>query len=1729
MTETILRSLARRPPSALARPFAVAVYAVVLSLGGVLWLKLVHELQGSHAPGDTGFALELGRDVLLALPLQFAWIWIAVLLTRRALQRSGEQSPALSAAVLAVVVALVASLALALGAPLHAAIFGAIPAPSHEMPALLHLFWETVVGLVATLPLAAIATGFLLRRRPWDAPDTRRWLALAPSAQRLRLATLLLVLVLAPAATFAGSGVDGATADLSPGSPCPGGAPTKTYDVRAIDVDIPLNRFGDHDPNGKMFVLSDRVGDVREQEASQHVSIGLRDDPIQALVIRANLGDCVEIEFTNDASGGEYGVHIDGLSFDMGSSGDAVGNNAPSSAARGESRTYRYYIPEEPELEGAHYMRPGPGNRQAVAHGLFGTLLVEPQGSEYLDMDTAEPIESGWEAMIVPGDGKKAFREYALIQHEIGDESADVMDRADEPLPVVDPLTDGYRPGSRAMNYRSEPFMRRLERNGRMKSNAYGSYAFGDPATPMPRSYQGDPTKMRILHGGSETFHVYHLHGGAIRWRFNPHADTTFDYQDTGLNKHPAVAQSPSSRLDSQSTGPGQSFDLQVENGAGGGQAAAGEFLFHCHIAEHYVAGMWSFWRVFDTLQPHLAPLPDREPPPSPVDSTELIGKTMPDGTTLTKDNLDAWIRPQIPPQGVPSGEQDATVWNWQIDEQDPDKPLYLGEPEDKRAWANLTNELDEQKLPGHPGLFAGDQPVGPQDRPKILFNPENGRPAFPLLRPQIGDRPPFSPNGHSGAPYLGEQGDQAKQGDGPDPWANRADGICPAGAPGRNFNVVALDVSVPITRNVRDPGGKIFVLAKDADDVAAGRKPAEPLAIRGNQGDCVSVTLTSRQRDENASDRFAKVNMHIHHVQFDTQASDGVVSGMSYEQSVRPFAIEDPRLAAPANAGATTLSLTDVSKFQPGVFIGVGLGTEQIEVREIASIDAAQNQLTLSRPLENSHASGSAAGVEFAQYRWYPDAMLDNVFWHDHVDGIHGWGHGLVGQFIVEPPGSTYHDPRTGAQIESGALADIRTNNPMAAASGVGGSFREMVTWTIDENPITDSTINLRAEPFADRYARNNDPSLLFSSWTHGDPVTPLPLAYANDPFVIRSVAVGPDAETFHVDGHRFNLETRWPKSTSLSTMTYGVSERQSLILEGGAGGPQGRPGDYLYMNGVGRRFRQGAWGMIRVLGKQVPQLQPLPGTSVPLGGSPLPTPTGGRPPASPAAGNPCPNGAPERHFKIAAVDRPVGSPLGTLAAFVPTSDAAAVESGQLRPEPLVMHAAAGECIVAELTNRRSIRASLHADELVRSQESSGVNVGYGPEQTAAPGQSRVYRYFADTRDIGSAQLSDYGDVDSGRDGLYGAIVVADRGAKFYDTRSGAPTSVGSQVDVHLPNGDAYRDFTLQMADDDPVIGGSNMPYPSAVDGPALVNHRSARRPDSPTQFSSAVRGDPATPLLRAHAGDKVRVHALGAPGNEQIHVLSMGGQPFAIDPLIARSNEVGSHVVGPRQSLDFELQGGAGGRNHATGDFFYGDLRRAFTEAGMWGLMRVTPDAGCDPMPLYDDRCPRPPAPPEDLVPEGGSDAGSGAGADGGAVAQAPGAQAQPLAKQPAANETATAVPKPSGLRVAKRVKASKLADPGIRLRFRAPVGSRVVRLRLLRLGPDDVANVVATRVVAVKAGSVKIDWRLRPRELRRLRGGRYLIELRAGKRSSALWAARLERPIVVLGPVAGPAARR
>jgi hypothetical protein len=145
---------------------------------------------------------------------------------------------------------------------------------------------DAVVAFPVDLLVAGSVAAGLARRRPWEAPQVRAWHAPGTPFGRIAFQGALALAVLAPVGLLAQTGTERAIAGSGPGTPCPVGAPVKTFDVRALNVDIPLNRFGDHDPAGKMYALASMEAAIRAQEASRHVSIGLRDDPIQPLVIR---------------------------------------------------------------------------------------------------------------------------------------------------------------------------------------------------------------------------------------------------------------------------------------------------------------------------------------------------------------------------------------------------------------------------------------------------------------------------------------------------------------------------------------------------------------------------------------------------------------------------------------------------------------------------------------------------------------------------------------------------------------------------------------------------------------------------------------------------------------------------------------------------------------------------------------------------------------------------------------------------------------------------------------------------------------------------------------------------------------------------------------------------------------------------------------------------------------------------------------------------------------------------------------------------------------------------------------------------------------------------------------------------------------------------------------------------------------------------------------------------
>src|SRR3954468_1038157 len=100
MTETLIRTAARRPLSALARPSVVAALALVLAYGGGLWLNVLHKAEGGVERNEPPFVLHWLRDATLALPLVMVAVWVGVLLTRRLIERTRCESNALAAATL---------------------------------------------------------------------------------------------------------------------------------------------------------------------------------------------------------------------------------------------------------------------------------------------------------------------------------------------------------------------------------------------------------------------------------------------------------------------------------------------------------------------------------------------------------------------------------------------------------------------------------------------------------------------------------------------------------------------------------------------------------------------------------------------------------------------------------------------------------------------------------------------------------------------------------------------------------------------------------------------------------------------------------------------------------------------------------------------------------------------------------------------------------------------------------------------------------------------------------------------------------------------------------------------------------------------------------------------------------------------------------------------------------------------------------------------------------------------------------------------------------------------------------------------------------------------------------------------------------------------------------------------------------------------------------------------
>ena len=121
-----------------------------------------------------------------------------------------------------------------------------------------------------------------------------------------------------------------------------------------------------------------------------------------------------------------------------------------------------------------------------------------------------------------------------------------------------------------------------------------------------------------------------------------------------GPVKYPVV-RTKTDRVDVEVIRPSEALDLENECGSGLCQQLAGDFLFHCHVAHHYVAGMWGYGRTYNTLQvgqSHTDTMPDlRElPDPEVVREPETTGKRRDTRAPRAVRHASSKSHPPLPP-----------------------------------------------------------------------------------------------------------------------------------------------------------------------------------------------------------------------------------------------------------------------------------------------------------------------------------------------------------------------------------------------------------------------------------------------------------------------------------------------------------------------------------------------------------------------------------------------------------------------------------------------------------------------------------------------------------------------------------------------------------------------------------------------------------------------------------------------------------------------------------------------------------------------------------------------------------------------------------------------------------------------------------------------------------------------------------------------------------------------
>ena len=860
--------------------------------------------------------------------------------------------------------------------------------------------------------------------------------------------------------------------------------------VVALDQVIMYNRLGTVNPGGMIYALRQDVVAIDSLKGIVAGNVRLRANKRpRPIVLRMNIGDCLQVTFTNLLSSQprshgnpddpldnqpatrSAGVHVIGMELvgTIGSDGSNVGVNPPSLVPPGGSTVYTLAATREGNnlMYSTAATTGGEGDGGTLSEGLFGSVNVEQRGAEWyrsqvtaaemaaakigatpggqpiLDYNKFRMLDANNNIIatdlnaIITGPNKgrfpagtyrpnatepdrdRPFREFTVIYHdEIQDIQAFPQFRDPVLKQTLHSVEDKFAINYGVAGVGAEILANRLGvgpmfncTECKFEEFFLSSWTIGDPAQIVDKpanttdalgnlikgrkatkvlypddpsnvhhSYIGDPVKMRVVHAGPKEHHIHHLH--AHQWLQTPDDDN-------------------STYLDSQAVGPGFAFTTEIVHGGSGNRnQVVGDSIFHCHFYPHFAEGMWELWRSHDVFESGTVldangvpvagarALPDGEilagtPTPALVPLPTIAMAPMPTATVPGYPFFNPAVaghRPPHPPlDTVDDGGLSRHIItggtvtyhkehlpNFDLTKArlDFDKTLVTAQATSIAEAGTTTekNAMAYHELRLHPSYKPDGTPAN------FILNGLPRKPGAPFADPCIDD------NGN-------------------------AKGVA------RTYKAAAFQLDMKLNKaGWHFPQARILALWNDVVATQTGQKPPEPFFFRANTNDCITYYHTNLVPNVYVQDDFQVrtptdiIGQHIHLVKFDVTSSDGSGNGFNYEDGT--FSPDEVRERIKA------------IRKQNGC-----IGAESGDTRDG----------TFTCPKPKAHPFFGTLGAQTTVQRWFADDTLNNngvdrtlrtVFTHDHFGPSTHQQAGLYAGLVIEPTGSTWKNPETGAQL---------------------------------------------------------------------------------------------------------------------------------------------------------------------------------------------------------------------------------------------------------------------------------------------------------------------------------------------------------------------------------------------------------------------------------------------------------------------------------------------------------------------------------------------------------------------------------------------------------------------------------------------------------------------------------------------------------------------------------------